>query len=233
MRIKAGKAKDYSSRKYYKAPFFAKPGEIGTLFGYSNFDDGEEIESDFAIIDLETSGLSAATSHIIEIAVIRMNRAGKITDRFETLINPPDGNVGRPDIHLINERDVQSAPTFLEVAGNILASLDNCIVVAHNAKFEEGFLAAEFSRADIDVPHIPAIDTMWLAQMELDIFNYKLPTVLSHYGHTIMDAHTAMGDVVSIAKFLPQILLEVPTQLFPVELVRMPQRKLARGLKPR
>lgn len=233
MRIKAGKAKDYSSRKYYKAPFFAKPGEIGTLFGYSNFDDGEEIKSDFAIIDLETSGLSAATSHIIEIAVIRMNRAGKITDRFETLINPPDGNVGRPDIHLINERDVKSAPTFLEVAGNILASLDNCIVVAHNAKFEEGFLAAEFSRVDIDVPHIPAIDTMWLAQMELDIFNYKLPTVLSHYGHTIKDAHTAMGDVVSIAKFLPQILLEVPIQLFPVELVRMPQRTLARRLKPR
>ena len=233
MTIRAGKAKDYSSRKYYKAPFFAKPGEIGNLFGYSNFDEGEEIESDFAIIDLETSGLSAATSHIIEIAIIRMNRAGKITDRFETLINPPDGNVGRPDIHLINERDVKGAPTFSEVAGNILASLDNCIVVAHNAKFEEGFLAAEFSRAAIKVPHIPAIDTMWLAQMELDIFNYKLPTVLSHYGHAIKDAHTAMGDVVSIAKFLPQILLEVPTQLYPVELVKLPQRPLANGLKPR
>ena len=94
-------------------------------------------------------------------------------------------------------------------------------------------MAAEFSRSDMEVPHIPAIDTMWLAQMELDIFNYKLPTVLSHYGHTIKDAHTAMGDVVSIAKFLPQILLEVPTQLFPVELGRMPQRTLARGLKPR
>jgi DNA polymerase III alpha subunit (gram-positive type) len=233
VKIRAGKAKDYSSRKYYKAPFFAKPGEIGDLFGYSNFDNGDEIESDFAIIDLETSGLSAATSHIIEIAIIRMTHSGKITDRFETLIKPPDGNVGRPDIHLINERDVQCAPTFLEVAGNILASLDNCIAVAHNAKFEEGFLAAEFSRAGIEVPHIPAIDTMWLAQMELDIFNYKLPTVLSYYGHTIKDAHTAMGDVVSIAKFLPQILLEVPTQLYPVDLVGLPQLPLSKKLKPR
>lgn len=128
---------------------------------------------------------------------------------------------------------LRAAPTFREIAGNILASLDNCIVVAHNAKFEEGFLAAEFYKAGIEVPHIPAIDTMWLAQMELDIFNYKLPTVLSHYGHTIKDAHTAMGDVLSIAKFLPQILNEVPTQLYPVELVRLPKLTLAKGLKPR
>ncbi len=233
MKFVAGRAKDYSARKYYKAPFFAKPGEIGSLFGYSNFERGKEIESDFAIIDLETSGLSPSASHIIEIAVIRMNPAGKITDRFETLIKPPDGNVGRPDIHLINESDIKSAPTFSEVAGNILASLNNCIVVAHNAKFEEGFLAAEFSRAAIEVPHIPAIDTMWLAQMELDIFNYKLPTVLSHYGHTIKDAHTAMGDVVSIAKFLPQLLLDVPAQLFPVDLAKLPSRPLAKRLKPR
>lgn len=112
MKIRAGKAKDYSGRKYYKAPFFARPGEIGNLFGYSNFDEGEEIESDYAIIDLETSGLSATTSHIIEIAVVRMNRAGKITDKFETLINPPDGNVGRPDIHLINERHVKGCTDF-------------------------------------------------------------------------------------------------------------------------
>jgi hypothetical protein len=80
---------------------------------------------------------------------------------------------------------------------------------------------------------MPAIDTMWLAQMELDIFNYKLPTVLSHYGHAIKDAHTAMGDVISIAKFLPQILLEVPTQLYPVDLVKLPHRPLAKKLKPR
>ena len=231
--MKTRKAKDYSDRKFYKAPFFAKPGEVGSLFGYSNFDDGEELDADFAIIDLETSGLSASASHIIEIAIIRMNRTGNITERFETLINPPDGNVGRPDIHFISESDVKNAPSFSDVAGNILSILNNCIAVAHNAKFEEQFLAAEFERAGIEVPHIPAIDTMWLAQMELDISNYKLPTVLSHYGHTIRDAHTAMGDVVSIAKFLPQILLEVPIQLYPVDLVTLPSRPFTKKLKPR
>lgn len=233
MKIKAKKAKDYSTRKYYKAAFFAKPGEISNLFGYSNFDLGREILSDYAIIDLETSGLSASTSYVIEVAIINMNQAGKIIKRFETLIKPPDGNVGRPDIHQIKEDDIKNAPTFAEAAGDILSALNNCVVVAHNAKFEEMFLAAEFERAGVTLPYIPAIDTMWLAQMELDTFNYKLPTVLSHYGHTIKDAHTAMGDVLAIAKFLPDILSEVPTQLYPVDLVGLPTYPNSEKLKPR
>ena len=229
----ARKQKNYSQRSYYKAPYFAKPGEIGELFGYSNFDEGKEITADFAIVDLETSGLSASSSFIIEIAIIRMSPEGQITDSFQTLISPPDGNVGRPDIHLINPKDVIGAPTFEEVTGNILAALNDCIVVAHNAKFEEMFLAAEFSRAGVQVPKIPAIDTMWIAQMELDIVNYKLPTVLAHYGHEIIDAHTALGDVISISKFLPNILKAVPSQKYPVNLQKLPSMPKTSKLKPR
>ena len=233
MKFKASKTKDYSTRKYYKAPFFAKPGEIGPLFGYSNFEVGKPIEADYSLVDLETSGLSSASSYIIEIAIIRMNRDGHIVKKFETIVRPPDGNVGRPDIHLIQPNDIFGAPTFNQIAGNILEMLEDTIVVAHNAKFEENFLAAEFARASIEMPCIPAIDTMWLAQMELDLFNYKLPTVLEHYGHRIVDAHTAMGDVVSIAKFLPQILSEAPVQLYPTELVKLPTRTPTSNLKPR
>ena len=233
MKYKASKSKDYSNRKYYKAPFFAKPGEIGQLFGYSNFEEGITIDADYSLIDLETSGLSAENSHIIEIAVIRLNRIGQIVRKFETIVKPPDGNIGRPDIHLIQPIDIIGAPTFNQIAGNILEILDGTIVVAHNAKFEENFLSSEFKRAGINVPILPAIDTMWLAQMELDLYNYKLPTVLEYYGHQIVDAHTAMGDVVSIAKFLPQLLNEVPAQLFPVRISKLPKKVPISNLKPR
>ena len=225
--------KDYSKRKYFKAPFFAKPGESSDLFGYASFDIGSSLDGDFAIVDLETSALSAQSGYIVEIAIITMSRKGKITERFETLIKPPDGNVGRSDIHLIQASSVRNAPTFADIVGNILEMLDDCVVVAHNAKFEENFLYAEFIRAGIDVPVLPALDTMWLAQMELDLFNYKLPTVLSHYGHSIEDAHTAMGDVLSIAKFLPSILDEVPALKFPVGLSKLPQQAASKNLKAR
>ena len=233
MKKKSKLARDYSTRKYFKAPFFAKPGETSDLFGYANFDFGSLLGDDFAIVDLETSALSPKSGYIVEIAMVRMDRKGKISERFETLIKPPDGNVGRSDIHLISSSSVRNAPTFNEIAGNILAMMDGCVVVAHNAKFEENFLYAEFIRAGIDVPVLPALDTMWLAQMELDLFNYKLPTVLSHYGHSIEDAHTAMGDVLSIAKFLPSILDEVPALKFPVGLSELPQQTASKNLKAR
>ncbi len=227
------KPKDYSQRSYYMAPYFAKPGEVGDLFGYSNFEVGEELEADFAIVDLETSGLTASSCHVIEIAIVRVSPQGKVIDRFETLLSPPDGNVGRPDIHKVNASDVIGAPSFAEAAGNILAALDGCIAVAHNAKFEEMFLAAEFARVGLSLPKIPAIDTMWLAQMELDITNYKLPTVLAHYGHAIVNAHTALGDVISISKFLPRLLQAVPTQKYPVSLQALPKLPIFSKLKPR
>ena len=226
-------AKDYSQRKYFKAPFFAKPGELGELFGYANFEIGASVDSDFAIVDLETSSLSPNSGYIVEIAIVKMNRKGKILERFETLINPPDGNVGRSDIHLISASSVKNAPRFPDVIGNILSIMDECVVVAHNAKFEENFLASEFARAGCDTPLLPAIDTMWLAQMELDLYNYKLPTVLSYYGHSIIDAHTAMGDVLSIAKFLPKILDEVPRLKYPVNLENLPKIVASGKLKPR
>ena len=223
MRFRAKRAKNYSTRRYYKAPFFAHPGEIGDLFGYSNFHSGVEIDADFAIIDIETSSLSPNSGYIIEVAIQRISRDGNLLNSYQTLINPPDGQVGRPDIHKIVESDLRGAPTFEEASGDILDFLQDSVVVAHNAKFEENFLSAEFSRVRVAMPVIPAIDTMWLAQMEHDLTNYKLPTVLAHYGFQIENAHTAFGDVLSIAKFLPVILDEVPTQLFPVSLRRLPE----------
>lgn len=233
MKFRARKAKDYSQRQYYKASFFAKPGDVGELFGYSNFDIGQALNADFAIIDIETSGLSAQSNHILEIAILRITQSGRVLHEFQTLIMPPDGYVGRPDIHQIHERDLIGAPSFAEVAGNILEAISECIVVAHNAKFEEMFLASEFDRAQIPMPKLPAIDTMWLTQMEIDTYNYKLPTILNYYGHTIEDAHTALGDVKSIAKFLPTILEDVPQQLFPVSIPELPKIPPASRLKAR
>ncbi len=225
--------KEYSGRKYYKAPFFAKPGHISDLFGYGSFESNFSLKGNFALIDLETNSISPKDGKIIEIAIVIMDIKGKILNKFSTLLNPEDGNIGRTDIHEIALRDVKKAPTFSQVAGNILQLLEGSVVVAHNAKFEEGFLCAEFANMDLEIPIIPALDTMWLAQMELDIFNYKLPTVLSHYGHAIVDAHTALGDVISIAKFLPELLKQVPSIEYPVDLMELPNLPIHTKLLPR
>lgn len=233
MIFRASRKKDYSKRTYYQAPFFAKPGELGKLFAYASFESGIEIESNFAIVDVETSGLQADSGHIIEIAILEISSFGTQINKFETLVKPPNGNVGRSDIHQIFERDVLSAPTFAEIAGDLLQALDGRIIVAHNAKFEEMFLSAEFRRAGIELPRIPAIDTMWLAQMELDLGNYKLGTVAQHFGQRVERAHTAMGDVEAVGRFLPSLIERVPQLKYPESISSLPSIPSTAAVKKR
>jgi len=216
---------DSSPRKYYKGPMFAAPGELGPLFGYCSFEDSNEIDSDFAIIDLETSGLSANTARVLEIAILRVNKQGKVLDSFETLINPESEDVGRSDIHQITYKMLKKAPKFSEISGNILNMLSGAVVVAHNAKFEENFLQSEFSRLGKKLSRIPAIDTMWIAQMKLDLFNYKLNTVADYYGVSVENAHTAMGDITAMREFLPELLSITPEIRFPINIARFPASK--------
>jgi DNA polymerase III epsilon subunit family exonuclease len=207
-----------TNRKYYRGPMFAEPGEVGPLFGYCSFEVDVEISSNFTIIDLETSGLSAKNSRVLEIAILTIDSSGNILHTFETLLNPEDGEVGRSDIHQISLKMLQNAPTFADVAENIANLLSGTIAVAHNAKFEENFLHAEFKRLGIALPIMPAIDTMWIAQMKLDLSNYKLDTVARHFGVSIENAHTALGDISAMQKFFPQLMNLAPETRFPVDL---------------
>lgn len=216
---------DVPPRKYYKGPMFAAPGEVGPLFGYCSFESLNKINSDYAIIDLETSGLSANSSRVLEIAILRVNKQGKILDSFETLINPESEDVGRSDIHQITYKMLKKAPNFSEISGNILSILSGAVVIAHNAKFEENFLKSEFNRLGKKLSRIPAIDTMWLTQMKLDLYNYKLSTVADYYGVTIENAHTAMGDINAMNEFLPELLSSTPEIRYPIEIAEFPVSK--------
>jgi DNA polymerase-3 subunit epsilon len=170
---------------------------------------------EFAIVDLETSGLEPGGARVIEIAILLANSKGEIHEEYATLINPGDGQVGPTFIHHITEEAVLTAPTFQEVAGDILKRFENRIIVAHHAAFEDKFLAAEFKRAGIKLPPLPAIDTLWLSRQVAELPNYKMQTVLHHYGVEEIDLHTALGDVRALNKILPTLLSQSSSVLFP------------------
>jgi DNA polymerase-3 subunit epsilon len=145
-----------------------------------------------------------------------MNSKGEIQEEYATLVNPGNGQVGPTFIHHITEEAVLSAPTFAEIAGDILKRFENRIVVAHHAAFEDKFLASEFKRAGIKLPPIPALDTLWLTRQVVELPNYKMQTVIQNYGIEETDLHTALGDVRALAKILPTLLSAAPTILYPV-----------------
>ena len=166
----------------------------------------------FAVIDLETTGFDArGTDRIVEIAIVRSDAFGRELGVFETLVNPLRAP-GPTSVHGIRSAMLHDAPTFPEIARSILAWLDGVIVVAHNARFEEAFLSAEFHRSRIRVPRLPALDTLPLAQQNLLLPNHRLATVCQWAGVDVVGAHTALGDALATAQMLPDLLAEVGPQ---------------------
>ena len=207
----------------YSGSRFAQDSGKGSLFHYASNAKGSELPLEFAIVDLETSGLEPGNARVIEIAILLVNSKGDIQEEYATLINPGNGQVGPTFIHHITEEAVLTAPTFQEVAGDILKRFENRIVVAHHAAFEDKFLAAEFKRAGIKVPPLPALDTLWLARQVVDLPNYKMQTVLQHYGVEETDLHTALGDVRALNKVLPTLIKQGTSILYPTGHSVLPQ----------
>jgi DNA polymerase III subunit epsilon len=185
---------------------FAEPGMRGRLFQYGGDGGGFPVDAPFAVIDLETTGFSpAAGDRVVEIAIARVDAQGRIQDEYATLVNP-GRDVGPVFVHGISNSEVLDAPTFAEIAGELLARMDGAVVVAHNASFEERFLAAEFGRMGVALPLNPALCSLWLARRTMRTPNHKLTTLARAAGLSTVDAHTALADVRTVAALLPRML---------------------------
>ena len=222
-----------SGNRTYSGPLFAQAGEKGKLFGFADKSGMHELDGPFAIIDLETSGFNPPGSKILEIAILKIDKDGHELDRFETLINPEDGNVGRTDIHGIELRMLNGAPTFNEASGRILELIQDSIIVAHNARFEENFLAYELNEAGHDLDLIPALDTLWLARNTIDLPDYKLDTVINGFNERIFNAHTALGDVIAVSKILPEMLSRIGQLYYPIAHPQLPSVSVPFKVKTR
>lgn len=161
----------------------------------------------YAVIDVETTGFSPQNGdRVIEVAVARVDASGRVEDEFATLINPEGRDTGPVFVHGISNDAVAKAPTFAEVAPELLARFEGAVVVAHNAPFEERFLAAELAFAGQSGVRLPAPCSLWLGQQTFDTPNHKLATLARHADLPLVDAHAALGDVRAVAALLPRML---------------------------
>jgi DNA polymerase-3 subunit epsilon len=185
---------------------FAEPGVRGRLFQYGGDGPGFPVDAPYAVVSIETTGLSPAKDdRIVEIAIARVDARGRIEDEYATLVNP-GRDVGPILVHGISTTEVLDAPTFEEIAGELLARMDGAVVVAHNAAFAERFLAAEFARMGVTLPLNPALCSLWLARRTLRAPNHRLDTLARVVGLPLADAHTATADARTVAALLPQML---------------------------
>lgn len=113
-----------------------------------------------AVIDLETTGLSPwRHDRVVEIGIAVISPDGAVHVEYETLVNPAR-DIGPSHIHRISAADVLRAPTFAEVAGDVLQILATANVVAgHNVSFDMNFLIKEYERIGVVMPSVPILCT--------------------------------------------------------------------------
>ena len=161
----------------------------------------------FAVVDIETTGGLFRRDKITEIAIV-ITDGTKIIDEYATLINP--GRSIPPFITKItgiSDEMVADAPRFYEVARDIVERTEGHIFVAHNVRFDYGFIREEFSALGYAYNR-QRLCTVQLSRKMLGLPSHSLEALIKYYGIQVQNRHRALDDARATAIVL-QNLLEI------------------------
>ena len=158
----------------------------------------------YVVVDLETTGLSPGTSSICEIGAVRV-RGLELEERFETLVNPR-----RPlpaaiaALTGIDPRELRGAPPVELAVRRFLEFAGDAVLVAHNARFDIGFLDREVERLTGRRIAAQVVDTVWLARRVLAgrIQRVGLASLAHFFGTSTRPCHRALADAEATAEIL-------------------------------
>jgi len=165
-------------------------------------------ETDFVVVDVETTGAKTPPSRIMEVGAYRV-REGRIVAEFHSLVNP---QIPIPPFIVrltgISDTMVKEAPLFADIAHAWLDFVDEAVLVAHNAQFDVRFLNHEIARV---YPGRRMINThLCTVKLSRRIFpgllNYRLHTVAEHFTIPILNRHRASDDALATAEIFIRML---------------------------
>ncbi len=154
-----------------------------------------------AFIDVETTGAHPVRDRVTEIAILRVEE-GHVVARWESLVNP-----GMPiprmiqDLIGITDDMVAQAPPFAALADSVAMLLEDCVFVAHNARFDYGFIKNEFARAGRTFD-APVLCTVKLSRaLNPEHHRHGLDALIERHGLVCDARHRAMGDTEVLWQF--------------------------------
>ncbi|MFJ7338149.1 TerD family protein [Streptomyces sp. NPDC101116] len=180
---------------------------------------------DWAVLDVETSGLVARRDRVLSVAVVVLGPDGEQTDEFSTLLDP-GCDPGPVHVHGLTAERLRGAPAFDQVAPRIAEMLRDRVLVAHNAQFDYDFLAHEFARAGTALPVARRLCTLALnRRVDPPTEDLRLGTLAAHYGVPQLRAHDALDDTRVLAGVLRGSLREAARLGLPLPFVSCPPRQ--------
>lgn len=161
------------------------------------------LESEYIVFDIETTGLSIINCKIIELAGVKM-RDGQEIDRFSTFINPHE----KIPYHIqqltnINDEMVADAPELEPKLREFIEFIGDTVLVAHNARFDIGFIQANCKAIGLPEVTNPVLDTLELARfIHPTMKNHRLNTLSDKYKISLDNHHRAIDDSIALGGVL-------------------------------
>ena len=166
-------------------------------------------EATMVVVDLETTGTDPAADGITEIGAVKV-RGGEVLGEFRTFVDPE-----RPipayiaALTGISDATVRDAPVIATALPMFLDFVGDAALVAHNARFDVGFLTAHAARLELTWPRPTVLDTLTLARTVFrrdEVRDHKLGTLAAHVGASVTPDHRALSDARATVDVLHAII---------------------------
>ncbi|MFH0773617.1 MAG: 3'-5' exonuclease [bacterium] len=169
-------------------------------------------DKSLAIVDVETTGMSARYHRVIEIAIIRIE-GSKIVDKFTTCINPQT-SIPSFITHLtgISNQDVKNAPVFTDVKHKVKKFLKGATFVAHNAWFDYSFIQSELQRVNIPFESKKCCTVRLSRRLFPEYKSHSLAKLIERFGFGYEHRHRAYDDAYVLWQFLKKIKKTIPAK---------------------
>lgn len=161
------------------------------------------------VVDVETTGWLRDRAEITEIGAVRLS-GGQRSGEFCSLVRPASPIPA--DIMTltgITEALVSQAPPAAAALRAFLAFAGDCVLVAHNATFDLGFLTSASAACGVDWPRFPVLDTAALARLLLrpgQVPDCRLATLAAYFSARTAPCHRALADARATADVLTGLL---------------------------
>lgn len=168
----------------------------------------------FAVVDVETSGLDTRRHRVLQLAVVTIDADGTLLDEWDTFVKLrwPLARVGPTHIHGITRPMLKQAPKIGAVLEELDQRIGDSLFVAHNARFDGEFLinAARRSGSNSSLPNTlqRRLCTLRMSR-RLDperARSHRLTDLCDRYGVTLDRPHEARSDALATAAVLPHLL---------------------------
>ncbi|MEX2104877.1 MAG: PolC-type DNA polymerase III, partial [Bacilli bacterium] len=172
-------------------------------------DDRILMDAVYVVFDIETTGLSVMNNKIIELAGVKIKN-GEIIDEFSSFVNPHEPIPANITVltHITDDM-VNDAPELPGVIQDFITFCEDAILVAHNAKFDMGFMTQACKKLSFEPINNPVLDTLQLARyLYPSMKNHRLNTLTAKFNVSLDNHHRAVDDAGATARILWNMVKE-------------------------